>query len=111
MGGSRKFEFISPPTLPVLEEDLCYGDICVPYDYNKLEPPFTEGKPLEVKISADGVRAQELDDKKFTISFSMFLSVQWTDNRIISPEASATHPFRVSFEKKLQSHSCFFLDS
>ena len=80
--------------LPVPEENLCYGDICIPHDYNKLEPPFREGKPLEVRISADGVRAQEFDDKKFTVSFSMFLSVQWTEERLIGPEASATQPFR-----------------
>ena len=82
------------PKLP--PEDLCYGEICIPHDYNKLEPPNTEGGALDVKISVDGVRALDFDDKKFTISFSMFLSVQWTDNRIIGPEASATHPFRVN---------------
>ena len=87
------------PKLP--PEDLCYGEICIPHDYNKLEAPDTKGKPLDVKISVDGVRALDFDDKKFTVSFSMFLSVQWTDNRIISPEASATHPFRVSLEKWL----------
>ena len=94
MGGSRQIELITAPVLPVPEEDLCYGDICIPHDYNKLEPPFREGKPLEVKISADGVRAQEFDDKKFTVSFSMFLSVQWTEARLLEPEASATQPFR-----------------
>ena len=94
MGGSRQIELTSAPVLPLLEEDLCYGDICIPHDYNKLEPPFMEEKPLEVKISADGVRAQDFDDKKFTVSFSMFLSVQWTEARLLGPEASATQPFR-----------------
>ena len=80
-------------------ENLCYGDICIPHDYNKLEPAFDGDKPLEVKISVDGVRALEFDDKKFTISFSMFLSVQWTEQRLIGPEASKTQPFRVLIKK------------
>ena len=97
LGSSRKLEVSNPILYPKLPpEDLCYGEICIPHDYNKLEPPNTDGKPLDVKISVDGVRALDFDDKKFTISFSMFLSVQWTDNRIIGPEASATRPFRVN---------------
>ena len=75
LGSSRKLEVSNPILYPKLPpEDLCYGEICIPHDYNKLEPPNTEGEPLDVKISVDGVRALDFDDKKFTISFSMFLS-------------------------------------
>ena len=91
----RKLELSVHQLLPEAAEDLCYGDVCIPHGYKKLEPPFIDGKPLEVKISVDGVRALEFDDKKFTISFSMFLSVQWKEQRLLSPEASANQPFRV----------------
>ena len=90
--GSRRLE-IEQQTLDP-DQDLCYGDVCVPSDYNKLEPPLTVGQALDVKISVDEVRALDFDDKKFTISFSMFLSVQWTDDRIIAPREN--QPFRVS---------------
>ena len=49
-----------------------------------------------MRVSAEGVRALEFEDKRFTVSFSMFLSVQWTEDRLIGPEASATQPFRVA---------------
>ena len=88
---------LAPPRVTPAPEQLCPGAVCLPRHYDQLQPPRGRGAgPLEVRVSAEGVRALEFEDKRFTVSFSMFLSVQWTEDRLIGPEASATQPFRVA---------------
>ena len=56
--------------------------ICLSSDYNKIEAPFFNATPLNIKILTEGISVLELDDTKFTISLSMYLGVKWKDYRI-----------------------------
>ena len=92
---------LNPPTIldnssPQDHKLLCSGSYCIPTNYNKIEPPISNQEPLQVNINIDKVRILEFDDKKFTISLSMFLAVQWKEGRMTGPPPSPTQPYQVS---------------
>ena len=102
---------LNPPDIldnhsPGEQEPVCTGAYCIPHDYNKIEPPFSPNNPLHVKINIDKVRILEFNDKKFTMSLSMFLAVQWTETRLKGPPPSPTQPFRVMLRMRFKMLGC-----
>ena len=67
------------PCSPVSGNQKCVLGFCLPLDYQKLEPP----KPLEstnVKINVEILDILAVNDKEFSITLSMYFSVQWEES-------------------------------
>ena len=83
----------------------CFGQFCLPADYNRLFRPTVNHNdkgvspgPVDVDLDFD-VRIFEVNDIKFTISFTMFFGVRWKEPRLVKKNSSDSNPVeQVSLE-------------
>jgi len=59
----------------------CVLGWCLPLDYQKLESP-TPDEPVHVDINVEILDILNVNDKEFSITMSMYFSVQWQESRI-----------------------------
>ena len=58
----------------------CVLGWCLPLDYQKLESPIPEGA-VHVDIDVEILDILSINDKEFSITMSMYFSVQWQESR------------------------------
>ena len=54
----------------------CAESYCLPLEYDKLEVPFNDAGAVDVSVDLDVLQILEIDDIKFTVSFSMYFGVR-----------------------------------
>jgi len=59
----------------------CVLGWCLPLDYQKLESPIPDGA-VHVDIDVEILDILSINDKEFSITMSMYFSVQWQESRI-----------------------------
>ena len=59
----------------------CAESYCLPVEYDKLEVPFNDVGAVDVSVDLDVLQILEIDDIKFTVSFSMYFGVRYIKNR------------------------------
>ena len=64
----------------------CAESYCLPAMYNNLEVPFDESGIVKVFFDFDTIQVLEVDDIKFTVTFSMYFGVRWQEPRLIGPK-------------------------
>ena len=80
----------------------CFGQFCLPKNYDKLAPPTNfygnneTIKAVDVNLDFD-IRVFEVNDVKFTISFTMYFGIRWEEPRLSKTNDSKT--FGTSFER------------
>ena len=67
-------------------EVKCSGHICIPLNYEKLNPPFPE-EILNVSVNFQNIWIQKVDDIEGTISLSLEIWITWEEPRL---EVNAT---------------------
>ena len=58
----------------------CVLGWCLPLDYQKLESPIPDGA-VHVDIDVEILDILSINDKEFSITMSMYFSVQWQESR------------------------------
>ena len=71
-----------PLSLPSADDELaaCFGNYCLPKDYNKLVPP---SHVVEVGFRIWALHVRGVNDHEFSIKLDIRLETQWPDRRII----------------------------
>ena len=59
----------------------CSEDVCLPANYSKLQPPADTQNKVGVAFDIDEVL--KIEDSTTSITFSLFLNVEWNDRRLI----------------------------
>ena len=59
----------------------CVLGWCLPLDYQKLESPIPDGA-VHVDIDVEILDILSINDKEFSITMSMYFSVQWQESRL-----------------------------
>ena len=78
------------------DHKTCFGQYCLPKDYDRSVLPWTISKdnetnsPVDVNLDFD-VRIFEVNDQKFTISFTMYFGVKWYEPRLVKKNDSKTN--------------------
>ena len=69
----------------------CADVYCINLDkYSKLDVPTD---PIKVNVDLDVLQILEIDDVKFTVSFSMYFGVRWLEPRIEGPPPPEDNPY------------------
>ena len=63
----------------------CVLGFCLPLNYQKLESPNPDGA-VHVDINVEILDILSVNDKEFSITMSMYFSVQWQESRYISSD-------------------------
>jgi hypothetical protein len=71
---------------------ICVGIVCLPSNYNRLIGPFKKNESIDIEIDLDVHQIVEVDDKLFTVSFTMYFNVKWQEPRLVSPVTPPDHP-------------------
>ena len=71
----------------------CAESYCLPIDYDKLEVPFNDVGAVDISVDLDVLQILEIDDIKFTVSFSMYFGVRWQEKRFFGPDPPADNPY------------------
>ena len=71
----------------------CAESYCLPIDYDKLEVPFNDVGAVDVSVDLDVLQILEIDDIKFTVSFSMYFGVRWQEKRFFGPDPPVDNPY------------------
>merc|ERR1719320_1459219 len=93
-------------TWPVLAQPDCSEvlskHVCLPKNYSKYELPNTEETHL-VEISFDLDEIHEINDETYSITFSTYLVMEWTDRRLHVDQSLGSDyiPLDVDFLKSL----------
>lgn len=82
---SQSLANVSTQEVQQLDYLKCVESYCLPTTYNNLEVPFNPKGIVEVSVDFDTLQILEVDDKKFTVSFSMYFGIRWNDHRIVGP--------------------------
>jgi len=61
----------------------CVADYCLPNEYNPLELPSSERQ--DVQINLEVLDVLRVDDKKFSLSLSLYFGVVWKEHRLLLP--------------------------
>lgn len=61
----------------------CAESYCLPIEYDKLEVPFDDTGAVDVSVDLDVLQILEIDDIKFTVSFSMYFGVRCVEGPIV----------------------------
>merc|ERR1712051_694223 len=61
----------------------CVADYCLPLEYNALELPSSERQ--DVQINLEVLDVLRVDDKKFSLSLSLYFGVVWKEHRLHLP--------------------------
>ena len=70
-----------PLSLPIAHNELaCFGNYCLPKDYNRLVPP---SHVVEVGFRIWGLHVRGVNDHEFSIKLDIRLETKWPDRRII----------------------------
>ena len=74
----------------------CFSQFCLPEDYNHLASPsyISENKKTENEINVNldfDIRVFEINDIKFTVSFTMYFGVGWEEPRLLRDNASTSY--------------------
>ena len=70
------------------KEDV-HKSICLPENYSKFELPFTEKtNPIGISIDIDDVL--RINDGTYSITFSTYFNVEWTERRLNLKDGEAT---------------------
>lgn len=91
-------------TQPVGDFLKCVESYCLPTSYSSLEVPFNPKGIVEISVDFDTLQILEVDDKKFTVSFSMYFGIRWNDHRIVGPQIEDENyydPIDTGFVKNL----------
>ena len=59
----------------------CAEQYCLAKNYSKLEVPFNDEGRVDISVDLDVLQILEVDDIKFTVSFSMYFGVRWEEPR------------------------------
>lgn len=59
----------------------CAEQYCLAKNYSKLEVPFNDQGRVDISVDLDVLQILEVDDIKFTVSFSMYFGVRWEEPR------------------------------
>lgn len=96
---------ISAQSTDIKEPKLkCVESYCLPANYDSLQVPFNEKGMVEVSVDFDTLQILEVDDIKFTVSFSMYFGIRWNDERIKGPpieDETYYQPIDTGFIKNL----------
>lgn len=65
----------------------CAQQYCLSKNYSKLYEPFDSKGKVDVSVDLDVLQILEVDDIKFTVSFSMYFGVRWQEPRLLSPSS------------------------
>ena len=73
----------------------CFSQFCLPENYNHLVSPsyISENKKTENEINVNldfDIRVFEINDIKFTVSFTMYFGVGWEEPRLLRDTASTS---------------------
>lgn len=71
----------------------CAESYCLPQVYDKLDVPFNDDGAVNVSVDLDVLQVLEVDDIKFTVSFSMYFGVRWQEYRIDGPDPPEDNPY------------------
>ena len=77
----------------------CVLGWCLPLDYQKLESPIPDGA-VHVDIDVEILDILSINDKEFSITMSMYFSVQWREGRIVTNntiEPGSWYPISLEF--------------
>ena len=66
----------------------CVLGWCLPKDYQKLESPIPDGA-VNVDIDVEILDILSINDKEFSITMSMYFSVQWQESRYAATDMFA----------------------
>jgi hypothetical protein len=87
----------------------CAGQVCLPSNYSRLIGPNKESSSIDIKIDLEVLQILEVNDRLFTVSFSMYFGVVWQDPRILSPPtADPNVPIALSFMDHLWVPDVYF---
>jgi hypothetical protein len=95
------------------DEQKCAGQVCLPSNYSRLIGPYNESSSIDIKIDLWILQILEVNDKLFTVSFTMFFGVVWQDHRILSlatDNSNAYVPIALSFMDHLWVPDVYFYD-
>ena len=70
-------------------KDGVHKSICLPENYSKFELPFTE-KTNKIGISIDIDDVLRINDGTYSITFSTYFNVEWTERRLNLKDGEAT---------------------
>jgi hypothetical protein len=76
-----------------VDHSKCAESYCLPIGYDKLEVPFNENGAVDVSVDLDVLQIMEIDDIKFTVTFSMYFGVRWQEPRIVGPDPPPDNPY------------------
>lgn len=76
----------------------CAGKVCVPKDYDKFEMPKNH---VQVGVDIEIIEILEIDDRDFTVSFYMYFSVAWNDQRLMNNASDRTVSIETTFLHQL----------
>ena len=71
----------------------CAEQYCLAKNYSKLEVPFNDQGLVNITVDLDVLQILEVDDIKFTVSFSMYFGVRWQEPRVIGPPPPEDNPY------------------
>ena len=77
----------------------CVLGFCLPSTYQKLESPTPDGA-VHVDINVEILDILSVNDKEFSITMSMYFSVQWREGRIVTNntiEPGSWYPISLEF--------------
>jgi len=78
----------------VCNKNRTNSHLCLPEDYNKFDLPFkTEGNVIDIGI--DIVDVLRIQDKEYSVEFSCYFNVMWTEPRLVIPSK-----FQEEFEEE-----------
>ena len=74
---------LSSVSCGILKEPLCSSEVCLPVGYNRMDLPNNTGTgPLVVKTTILLKDIFEVHSKTFTLDLSLYIRLEWVDNRI-----------------------------
>ena len=77
----------------IVDLSKCAESYCLPIGYDKLEVPFNDKGAVDVSVDLDVLQIMEIDDIKFTVTFSMYFGVRWQEPRIVGPDPPPDNPY------------------
>ena len=88
----------------------CVLGWCLPLDYQKLESPIPEGA-VHVDIDVEILDILSINDKEFSITMSMYFSVQWQESRYTATDMFAVFDIIRNGESRslITRRTCLFL--
>ena len=74
----------------------CFGQFCLPKDYDSLVSPSDIDSTNDTKNVVDvnfdfDIRVFEVDDIKFTVSFTMYFGIRWEEPRLLKKNVSKSY--------------------